>query len=706
MKLHSALNDVKRSRGDDSRRFPGERRSTTGLFSGLDERLVHVAPDGSLRDYSYPLCGLVGLERSRFGLDVGGTVRWLEAGAGEQRYVDETAVVETEHDLGDATLVQYDVTVGRLHLTHFELTDCEESIENPTIRACLGFAPEGRVGRTGQLRHEDVVEIYHDRERNYVAASTSLEIAGQVPPYFEDLLASEPVEFPRADGDGRYEETRLSPIATAAVELTGSTPSATIATLLTASDSSDGDRVDALERVRAGVAEYSDREAVLEAGRTQAREHQPDLAAASAVEIDGAVDDLRTLSLLRAPNGARIAGPEFDPFFRYSGGYGYTWFRDDAEIATFLLAADRRADLGLEEWHRRSARFYAETQLEDGTWPHRVWPHNGTIAPGWANGRLEEGTAGTDYQADQTASVATFLATYLRVVDDEDSAVQTALVGALEGLDATLADDGLPERVQNAWENMTGRFTHTAATYLEAYATIARAPIDDEYRERAAERARTVYEALDQLWVSERACYALRLDDGDLDERLDGSTFALASAHAAYDALPDATVDDERIERLASHLETTLEGLYRDPEGPIEGLARFEDDPWRVQDQAGPKVWTVTTAWGANAAVEFSDLLAERDREAADAFGERARDLLALVEPGGPLRRAGDYLPEQFFDDGTADSATPLGWPHALRLTTAVALAERDAAAAVGDADAEPAERDGESVEGTPPLRE
>ncbi|RKD95181.1 glycoside hydrolase family 15 protein [Halopiger aswanensis] len=694
MTLHSALNDVKRSQGDP-RRFPGERRSTTGLFSGLDERLVHVAPDGSVRDYSYPLSGLVGIERSRFGIELDGSMHWLEGG--EQRYVDETAVVETVHDVGDRTLRQYDVTVGALHLTHFELegdgADADDS--GGTLYACLGFAPEGRVERTGQLRHDDTVEIYHDRERDYVTASTALEIDGQVPPYFEELLDGEPIELPRSDGDGRYEETRLSPIATAEIELTGAQPSTTVATLLTDADGSS--RSDALEQVRTGAADHGDRESILEAGRTQVQTRLPDVAGATGGRVDGIVEDLRTLSLLRASNGARIAGPEFDPFFRYSGGYGYTWFRDDAEIAGFLLAADREADLGLEAWHRQSARFYVETQLEDGTWPHRVWAHNGEIAPGWANGRLEGDSAGTDYQADQSASVATFLATYLRVVDDADDEVREALLAALDGLDATLADDGLPERVQNAWENMTGRFTHTAATYLEAYAAIARAPIAAEYRERAAENARIVYDAIDRLWVPDRACYALRLDGDDLDERLDGSTFALASAHAEYAALEDTTIDDERIERLVSHLETTLEGLYRDPDGPIEGLARFEDDPWRVKEQAEPKVWTVTTAWGAHAAAEFGDLLAARDHEAADAFDEWATALLALVEPGGTLRGDGEYLPEQFFDDGTPDSATPLGWPHALRLTTAIALeaTERDADPVAS-----------ESAEGTVPLRE
>ncbi|NGM69571.1 glucan 1,4-alpha-glucosidase [Natronolimnobius sp. AArcel1] len=677
MTLHSALNDAKRTRADDTgRQFPGERRSTTGLFSGLDDRLVHVTPDGSSSDYSYSLCGLVGLERSRFGLVDDGDVQWFEDGT--QRYVGASAVVETVHDLEDVTITQYDLTVGTVHLTHFELTDGGETLSEPTIRACLAFAPEGRVGQTGQLRHDDAIEIYHDRERNYVAASSDLEISGQVPADFETLLEPEPVEFPRNDdGDGRYEETRLSPIVLADADLAGSTPSTTIATLLTDSRARTGDRLEALERIRAAVSQYATSESLLEAGRVQAREHTPDLTALEDDnDIDGALADLRVLSLLRASNGARIAGPEFDPFFRYSGGYGYTWFRDDAEIASFLLEADQRVDLGLEQWHRQSAQFYAETQLPDGTWPHRVWPRSGDIAPGWANGRLETGTDDADYQADQTASVATYLAQYLQSVDSNSAAVENALLGALEGLDDTLEQDGLPERVQNAWENMTGLFTHTVATYLEAYATIAQAPIDPEKRQHAAERAQTVYRALDLLWTPDRGCYALRLADGELDDRLDGSTFALASAHAAYAALPETTLSAERIDRLVSHFETTLEGLYRDPSGPIEGIARFEDDPWRVQDQDDPKVWTVTTAWGAHAAAELSELLDAHTHDAASTFDQRARDLLALVDPNGTLRSDGNYLPEQFFDDGTPDSATPLGWPHALRLVTAVTLEE------------------------------
>ncbi|AGB38308.1 glycoside hydrolase family 15 protein [Natronococcus occultus] len=666
MNLATALDDVKRSR-DDPRLFPGERRSTSGLFSGLDDRLVHVAPDGSLRDYSAPLSGLSGIDRSRFGLELDDEVVWF--GDAAQSYVDDTAVVETRHEDDDYACRQYDLTLGRTHLTQFVLE--EPTATDARLRACVEFAPDGQENRIGQLRHGDAVEVYHRSERDVLAASGDLSIRGHPSVRFEDVLADEPAPFPRDEGDDRYEEDRLSPIVVADVELSGSEPTATIATVL-----STGDREDVLERARRDVADFADPEALLEAGRRQARDRFP-----AETSVDGAVADLRALSLLRAPSGARIAGPEFDPFYRHSGGYGYTWFRDDAEIAGFLLAADRRAGLGLDEWHAASAHFYAETQLEDGTWPHRVWPDDGSLAPGWAHGRLEEGDS-VDYQADQTASVAAFLATYLREIDSDDERVREAVLAALEGLDASLADDGLPGQVQNAWENMTGRFTHTAATFLEAYAAIARAPLEDDVTARARESAQAVFEGLDALWVPDRGCYALRLDAGEHDERLDGSTLALAGAHREYAAIDG--VDADRLERLVSHFETTIEGLYRDPEGPVEGLARFEDDPWRRSDQDEPKIWTVTTAWGAHASTELRTLLAEAGHDAAPTFDARARALLELVAPGGPLRGDGDFLPEQFFDDGTPDSATPLGWPHAIRLATATAL-DTDAPATSAD---------------------
>ncbi|WP_290810008.1 glucan 1,4-alpha-glucosidase [Halovivax sp.] len=668
MELHAALDDFKRNRGSPTR-FPGERRSTTGRFTGLDDRLVHVSRDGSLRDFSYPLCGLTGIERSRFGVEVDGNVFWLDGD--RQRYVDDTAVVETRHDVDGKPVVQYDLAVGRLHLTHLRADDVADV---DALYACFAFAPEGRAGRVGQLRHGDAVEVLHHRERDFASASTPIDVGGEIPPRFEEVLSPEPTAFPRLANDdaGRYEEVQLSPVVTAEIGLEGEPPSATVATLLWDEDE-DGGRDDALGRVREAASAHDDRGALLAAGREQYARRLPDAG-------DDELVELRALALLRAPNGARIAGPEFDPFFRNSGGYGYTWFRDDAEIARFLLAADRRADLGLEKWHAASARFYVDTQLADGTWPHRVWTYSGSLAPGWANGRLED-TETAEYQADQTASVTGYLADYLRHVDPDDADVRETVVAAFDGLEATVDDDGLPGRVQNAWENMTGRFAHTTATYLDAYASVAAAPVDDELASRARTRATEVYDGLDALWVPDRETYALRSDDGDLDERLDGSTLALAAAHLRYDAVGE--IDGERLDRLVSHVETTLDGLYRDPDGPVEGLARFEDDPWRRREQAAPKIWSVTTAWGAHAALELRNLLAAHDRSEAARFDRRARTLAEIVDLDGSLRVDGGYLPEQVFDDGTPDSATPLGWPHAIVLAARTALEEAEAA--VGD---------------------
>ena len=79
MTLRSAIDDYKRRR-DSAREFPGERRSVEGTFSGLDERLVYVSREGWHRDYSYPVSGLAGVERSRFGVE---TLDDLERGLEE-----------------------------------------------------------------------------------------------------------------------------------------------------------------------------------------------------------------------------------------------------------------------------------------------------------------------------------------------------------------------------------------------------------------------------------------------------------------------------------------------------------------------------------------------------------------------------------------------------------------------------------------------
>ncbi|RLM76619.1 glucan 1,4-alpha-glucosidase, partial [Halorubrum sp. Atlit-8R] len=196
---------------------------------------------------------------------------------------------------------------------------------------------------------------------------------------------------------------------------------------------------------------------------------------------------------------------------------------------------------------------------------------------------------------------------------------------------------------------------------------LALSDLDSALTDRDASRAREVYEGIDRLWSEGRDCYALRVADGELDDRYDSAALALASAHRTYDRLE--AVDDDRLDRLVHHVESVFDGLWHDPDdSEVKGLVRFEGDDWRMREQSSEKVWTVSTAWGANTGVELAALLAAHDDDRAGTFADEGRALLDLVLPDGPLCTDEGYLAEQFFDVGTPDSATPLGWPHALRL--------------------------------------
>src|SRR6056297_699587 len=704
MQLRDALDDYKRHAGDGTR-FAGERRTVSGRFSGGDGRLVHVGDDGELRDFGYPLTGRTGLVRSRIRLAGGDEVTWLDEADTTQRYVGDTALVETVHETPRATVTRHDVTLGDAHLTRasVEFDGADDGDADPVDPADASlvvyarFAPDGRDDRVGQLRFDDAVEVYHADEHDFLASATGFaDLRGQLPTTFPELLADDPTDLPRdRDGD-RYEEERLSGEVIADVPFDGGV--ATVATLLT--DGAETDREAARERLDELFAAHDGVDALADAA-ADALPSVPE----SAPARESVVADLRVLSLLSAPSGLRIAGPDFDPYYEHSGGYGYTWFRDDAEISGFLLGAADAVGLDLDDWHARSARMYVATQRPDGSWPHRVWPRDGALAPGWANARIEDGPD-VDYQADQTGSVVSYLA-QARAAGVDVAGLDATLVAALAGLDETLAADGRPVVCQNAWEDSTGRFTHTAATFLEAYSELARhgagfdaalraetdgddAPgsdldavdLPDDLGGHARDQANRVYDALDDQWVPERGCYALReTPHGAIDDRLDSSTLSLAAAHRSFDALGggeanavgEGAVDDERLDRLVSHVETVVDGLAHESDA-ISGLIRYEGDAWRQAGQLSEKVWTVSTAWGANACAELAVLLAAHDDPRADRLAERARDLLAHVSPGGSLCEPTSYLPEQFFDDGTPDSATPLGWPHAIRLATVALL--------------------------------
>jgi len=698
MRLTTAHNEFKQSRG---RRFPEERSTITGSFSGHGDRLVHVGTDGTVRDYSDSISGLYGIDRSRLGIRTGDDTWWFsDMDTIRQHYYRDTRLVETEYDAGSFTIHQYDLTLGRAHVVHVEMRGAVPN--DAKLVAFATMAPEGKDTGVGALIHDNrgpngsrVLEVYHRKEHDYLTASTGLDtIHGQRPERLAELLDDAPVHFPRREPTERHERTRLTGdfLVTAPLDRSGRSTSTTLISQL--SDHDEMDRETALADLRICANDHTSADSL----RSAARERTRISVSESMPRSETIRTDLRVMDLLSSPIGGRIAAPEFDPFYSNSGGYGYVWFRDDASVSRHLLEASKRLDIETADILSESAHFLCDEQLADGTWPHRVWATDGSIAPGWANAKVEGNEDSPEYQADQTATVTAYLATLLReqgtsLDNDLRVKLQDTIKEAVDALLHEIADNDLPERSQNLWEDSTGQFAHTATAYIEAFSAVARTPLGNELCKECKHNAERVLNGLDNLWDNDLKVYVMRLDDGSPDHRIDAAALKLASAIQAYDAIEDTTVPDKQIDRLADHVSTTLDTLFRNPrESNVAGLARYEGDRWRTADQDEEKIWSVTTAMGAIAAARVATLLNDRGRNGT-AFLERGSDLYELIEEDGPLASDPGYLAEQVFDDGTLDSATPLGWSHALRLHATAMLDDLNALPTTSSESEGPSER-------------
>ncbi len=684
MRLTTALNEYKKARGE---RFPEESKTVGGSFSGHGDRLVHIGEHGSLRDYSDSLSGLYGIDRSQLGIQIGDETRWFsDLDTIRQHYYRDTRLVETEYDAGSFTVHQYDLTLGRAHATHVEVRGTVP--QGAKLVAFATMAPEGKDTGVGALIHEDggpdnsrVLEVYHRQEHDYITASTGLdEVHGQRPERLGEMLDDEPIYFPRRRGTERRDQTRLTGdfVVTAPLEAVGRSNSTTLITQL--SDHSEVDRQQAMADVSICAESHSTASDLRESARERTRIEVPD----SLPRADSLRTDLRVMDLLSSPSGGHIAAPEFDPFYENSGGYGYVWFRDDASVSRHLLEASDRLDIETDDILEESAQFLCERQLADGTWPHRVWATDGSLAPGWANANVEHNDESPEYQGDQTATVTAFLANLLRtrhgrLSDSLTVKIRDTIVEAVDALARDVADNGLPSECQNVWEDSVGQFAHTAAAYIEAFAAVARAPMTNQIKERCRHGADRVMDGLEELWDEEMGVYVMRLTDGDVDHRIDAAALKLTDAFRAYDAVEDTEVTDEQVKRLADHVSTTLDTLFRNPpHSQLAGLIRYEGDRWRMQEQDGEKIWSVTTGIGAVSAAQVGVMLNERG-ENGDAYLDRGSDLYELIADDGPMATDAGYLAEQAFDTGELDSATPLGWSHAIRLHATALLDDLNA---------------------------
>ncbi len=352
--------------------------------------------------------------------------------------------------------------------------------------------------------------------------------------------------------------------------------------------------------------------------------------------------------LCDAGTGGILAAPEFDPNYEKSGGYGYCWPRDAAEVATWL------AELGWDGPVRRFFDWTRAAMRQEGSFEQRYWL-DGLPAPSWCS---REGTM----QVDESAAVVVAFGRCLKLLPPEErlswlSRQWDSLLSTLGYLRGMLDESGLHRTATDLWETFQGSFTYTNSLIYGAFAQAAELADllgDTSLAEGLREEADKIRQAvLQRLWVGDHFIRGLT-HTGQPDLAVDCSVLGVVEPAGLLDLAEPK--DRERMRKTLEVLEAKL-GV-KEPSGAI-GLKRFEGDTY-----LGGPVGLVNTAWAAQVELKLALALLPHEQEAADHFVALARAHLDFCVAHATVT---GLLPEEIgptFD--TAVWAAPHGWTTAL----------------------------------------
>jgi oligosaccharide amylase len=339
--------------------------------------------------------------------------------------------------------------------------------------------------------------------------------------------------------------------------------------------------------------------------------------------------------------GAFLAAPEFDPTYERSGGYGYCWPRDAAEVILALGA------VGMWDMGQRFLDWASQVQNPDGSWEQRYWL-NGERGPAWCT---VEGFA----QNDQAGSM---LMAIEKLITALPSAQQSKLLPKLwptvqKGAQHLMGEIDPAQDLQrpgcDLWETFHGSFSYTNAAIragLRAAAGLAymtgNAEIGAAWEAQADRIKATV---LQKLWLGSYFARGISAD-GEVDPVVDSSILGLIEPFCLLD-LRD-TCEREMAE---ASVETIARVLAADINGQ-PAIRRFEGDQYLGGSAGG-----VNTLWMARALLRLAQ---ESDGERARGYQQRAIDYIHTV-----LSRAtaAGLLPELIGGAGAPSHwAAPHGW--------------------------------------------
>ena len=344
--------------------------------------------------------------------------------------------------------------------------------------------------------------------------------------------------------------------------------------------------------------------------------------------------------------GTFIAAPEFDPYYAYSGGYGYCWPRDAA------VSAMTAARLGFAPMAEAFFDWCIKTQLDDGHWFQRYWT-NGNEAPSWCVREHE-------IQLDQTCAVLHAAALLADTLGDRREEFVRRFTDparrAAEAIIRHIGEDGLHEQSADLWECSWGSFAYTQAAVIAALRDghrVFNTPTVDLDRLKGV--------LFDRFWIAEQKCWARRIDpDGQVDATIDSSCLGL---------IEPWNVLDLALAECLGKATDTLETLARRVSVDVAGgkaILRFENESYMG---GGPGC--VNTLWAALCRLRIAAAVQGEDRRRqVDAARASIATALANTNPTGQLP---ELIPNL---DQFRYWAAPHGWASSLLIECVLALQE------------------------------
>ena len=305
-------------------------------------------------------------------------------------------------------------------------------------------------------------------------------------------------------------------------------------------------------------------------------------------------------------SGGFLAAPEFDPDFLQSGGYGFMWPRDAAEV---ILPLNK---INLGSVGEKFFEFAEKLQNEDGYFEQRYWL-NGEKGPCWC-----------DYpewlQIDQVAAIPAALYEWSNEPDERFFAMMEKSTDFLLNF---RDKNGLHKNAADCWEKFRGTFCYSNAVIYRAFLSAAKWHEKLNNTKKAkelSEAAKTIKKViLNSLYNGEY--FARGIDENDnIDWQADAAMFGLFDPFFML----ELEADDERqmIENMVKSAEERL--IKQLPEG--NSIIRHEFDDYADGSSGG-----VTTLWLSRILLRLAIYYKNRNCELAKKYKDKAVNYIKVV---------------------------------------------------------------------------